>query len=77
MEKYCNTHVAVVESIYIRHDTNTCLLSIQENHFFQVVHIDYNVCFEKGKGLRVPEKVPFRMTQNIESAMGVTGIEVR
>jgi phosphatidylinositol kinase/protein kinase (PI-3 family) len=34
------------------------------------------VCFEKGKGLRVPEKVPFRMTQNIESAMGVTGIEV-
>jgi len=42
----------------------------------QVVHIDYNVCFEKGKGLRVPEKVPFRMTQNIESAMGVTGIEV-
>ena len=52
-----------------------------ENNFsvksnFQVVHIDYNVCFEKGKGLRVPEKVPFRMTQNIETAMGVTGIEV-
>lgn len=43
---------------------------------FQVVHIDYNVCFEKGKGLRVPEKVPFRMTQNIETALGVTGIEV-
>ena len=42
----------------------------------QVVHIDYNVCFEKGKGLRVPEKVPFRMTQNIEMAFGVTGVEV-
>lgn len=42
----------------------------------KVVHIDYNVCFEKGKGLRVPEKVPFRMTQNIETALGVTGIEV-
>ena len=42
----------------------------------QVVHIDYNVCFEKGKGLRVPEKVPFRMTQNIEGALGVTGMEV-
>lgn len=42
----------------------------------QVVHIDYNVCFEKGKALRVPEKVPFRMTQNIESALGVTGVEV-
>ena len=41
-----------------------------------MVHIDYNVCFEKGKGLRVPEKVPFRMTQNIEMAFGVTGVEV-
>lgn len=44
--------------------------------FFQVVHIDYNVCFEKGKNLRVPEKVPYRMTQNIEAALGVTGTEV-
>ena len=43
---------------------------------FQVVHIDYNVCFEKGKNLRVPERVPFRMTQNIETALGVTGVEV-
>lgn len=41
-----------------------------------IVHIDYNVCFEKGKTLRVPEKVPFRMTQNLEEALGVTGIEV-
>ncbi|XP_005098211.1 serine/threonine-protein kinase SMG1 [Aplysia californica] len=41
----------------------------------EVVHIDYNVCFEKGKGLRVPEKVPFRMTANIETALGLTGIE--
>lgn len=42
----------------------------------QVVHIDYNVCFEKGKTLRVPEKVPFRMTPNILTALGVTGVEV-
>ena len=41
------------------------------------MHIDYNVCFEKGRNLRVPEKVPFRMTQNIETALGVTGVEVR
>ena len=44
--------------------------------YIQVVHIDYNVCFEKGKNLRVPERVPFRMTQNIEAALGVTGVEV-
>uniref|UniRef100_A0A3P8VUM7 non-specific serine/threonine protein kinase n=1 Tax=Cynoglossus semilaevis TaxID=244447 RepID=A0A3P8VUM7_CYNSE len=41
----------------------------------EVVHIDYNVCFEKGKSLRVPEKVPFRMTHNIEAALGVSGVE--
>ena len=41
----------------------------------EVVHIDYNVCFEKGKNLRVPEKVPFRMTHNLEAALGVTGVE--
>ncbi|XP_060520485.1 serine/threonine-protein kinase SMG1 isoform X2 [Cylas formicarius] len=40
-----------------------------------VVHIDYNVCFEKGKTLRVPEKVPFRLTPNVREALGVTGIE--
>lgn len=42
----------------------------------EVVHVDYNVCFEKGKILRVPEKVPFRMTPNIKHALGVTGVEV-
>ena len=43
----------------------------------QVVHVDYNVCFEKGRSLRVPERVPFRLTQNIEHALGFTGVEVR
>lgn len=32
------------------------------------------ICLQ-GKSLRVPEKVPFRMTQNIETALGVTGVE--
>ena len=41
----------------------------------ELVHIDYNVCFEKGKNLRVPEKVPFRLTQNLLHALGVTGYE--
>lgn len=42
----------------------------------EILHIDYNVCFEKGKTLRVPEKVPFRMTPNLQEALGITGIEV-
>lgn len=41
----------------------------------EVVHIDYNVCFEKGRRLRVPEVVPFRLTQNFVKALGPTGIE--
>ncbi|XP_017030494.1 serine/threonine-protein kinase Smg1 [Drosophila kikkawai] len=40
-----------------------------------IVHIDYNVCFEKGRTLRIPEKVPFRLTQNLVHALGITGIE--
>ena len=32
-----------------------------------IVHIDYNVCFDKGQRLKVPEIVPFRLTQTIEA----------
>lgn len=42
----------------------------------EILHIDYSVCFEKGKTLRVPEKVPFRMTQNLKDALGLVGTEV-
>ncbi|KAF9432983.1 hypothetical protein BGZ76_010035, partial [Entomortierella beljakovae] len=40
-----------------------------------LVHIDYNVCFEKGKKLRIPEIVPFRLTRNMLTSLGVTGVE--
>jgi PI-3-kinase-related kinase SMG-1 len=33
------------------------------------------VCFEKGLQLKVPERVPFRMTQNMQEALGLTGPE--
>ena len=32
----------------------------------ELVHIDYNVVFERGKQLRVPEIVPFRLTQSMQ-----------
>ena len=41
----------------------------------EVIHIDYNVCFEKGAKLRIPEKVPCRLTQNIVNLFGPTGVE--
>uniref|UniRef100_A0ACD5X441 Uncharacterized protein n=1 Tax=Avena sativa TaxID=4498 RepID=A0ACD5X441_AVESA len=40
-----------------------------------VVHIDYNICFDKGKRLKIPEIVPFRLTQTMESALGLAGFE--
>lgn len=41
----------------------------------EVVHIDYNVCFDKGKRLKVPEVVPFRLTPMLQDALGLTGAE--
>lgn len=41
----------------------------------ELIHIDYNVCFEKGSCLRVPEKVPCRLTNNIVHAFGITKLE--
>ncbi|CAO3626259.1 unnamed protein product [Mucor hiemalis] len=41
----------------------------------EIIHIDYNVCFEKGRRLRVPELVPYRLTQNLYGALGITGVE--
>ena len=41
----------------------------------EIIHIDYNVCFEKGAKLRIPERVPCRLTQNIVNLFGPTGVE--
>ena len=39
------------------------------------VHVDLNCLFERGNELKVPEVVPFRLTQNTVQAMGPTGVE--
>ena len=41
----------------------------------EVIHIDYNICFELGKTLSIPEQVPFRLTQNMIRAFGFAGLE--
>lgn len=40
-----------------------------------IMHIDFDCIFEKGKKLGVPEIVPFRLTPNLEDAMGVLRYE--
>lgn len=33
------------------------------------------MCFEKGKKLRVPERVPFRLTRIVRTAFGPVGVD--
>ncbi|KAF5387623.1 hypothetical protein D9615_000714 [Tricholomella constricta] len=54
-----------------RHCENILLDSISGD----VVHVDFNCLFEKGKTLETPERVPFRLTQNMIDGLGVTGVE--
>lgn len=39
------------------------------------VHVDLNCLFDKGTTFEIPERVPFRLTQNLVDALGVTGCE--
>lgn len=40
----------------------------------EIIHIDYNICFELGKTFSIPEKVPFGLTQNIIHSFGFAGL---
>jgi len=39
----------------------------------EVVHVDFDCLFDRGKTLEIPERVPFRLTQNVVDGFGVTG----
>ncbi|XP_024944918.1 serine-protein kinase ATM isoform X2 [Cephus cinctus] len=41
----------------------------------EVIHIDFGIAFERGKLLTTPETIPFRLTRDLEVAMGVSGVE--
>ena len=41
----------------------------------ELLHIDYNVCFDKGATLRVPERVPFRLTKLLRAGLGLVGLD--
>nr|XP_022910861.1 serine/threonine-protein kinase ATR-like [Onthophagus taurus] len=54
-----------------RHGENVLL----DSSCGDVVHVDFNCLFNKGETLEWPERVPFRLTHNMVSAMGPLGIE--
>ncbi|KAK4687247.1 serine-protein kinase ATM, partial [Tremellales sp. Uapishka_1] len=41
----------------------------------ELVQIDFGIVFEEGAKLRVPEKVPFRLTSDIVDGLGINGVE--
>lgn len=41
----------------------------------ELIHIDFGIAFDQGKCLPTPETIPFRLTRDLVSALGSTGIE--
>ena len=41
----------------------------------ELVHIDFGIVFEDGQRLRIPEKVPFRLTSDIVDGFGLSGVD--
>lgn len=63
--------VGYVLGVGDRHGEN--ILISQTNG--DVLHVDFDCLFEKGLILRIPERVPFRLTHNIVDACGISGVE--
>ncbi|CBQ70513.1 related to serine-protein kinase atr [Sporisorium reilianum SRZ2] len=54
-----------------RHGENILFDSVSGD----TVHVDLNCLFDKGQRFEIAERVPFRLTQNMVDAMGVTGCD--
>ncbi|WIA34494.1 hypothetical protein OEZ86_012821 [Tetradesmus obliquus] len=54
-----------------RHGDNIMIHSLTG----ETMHVDFGCLFDKGLTLEVPEMVPFRLTQNVVDAFGVSGVE--
>lgn len=54
-----------------RHGENILFDSVSGD----TVHVDLNCLFDKGSTFEIPERVPFRLTQNLVDGLGITGVE--
>ena len=71
MQHFQKIYVLYFSGLGDRHGENILFDSLNGD----TVHVDLNMLFEKGKELKVPEIVPFRLTPNMVHAMGSTGVE--
>eukprot|EP00966_Prymnesium_polylepis_P320764 7377137-Prymnesium_polylepis.1 len=63
--------VGYVIGLFDRHlDNMFILLDLRSGELLHIDYSEYNVCFEKGLRLKVPETVPFRMTQTMQVGLG-------
>ena len=53
-----------------RHTSNVML----DEASGEIVHIDFGVCFDSGRALRIPELVPFRLTRDLVDPLGPAGV---
>lgn len=54
-----------------RHCSNILI----DNNTGELVHIDFGIAFDEGARLRIPERVPFRLTNDIVDGLGMHGVE--
>ena len=54
-----------------RHASNILI----DNSSAELVHIDLGIAFGAGKLLPTPERVPFRLTRDLEAGLGVCAVE--
>lgn len=52
-----------------RHGENVLI----DSRTAEVMHVDFAAMFDKGEKLEVPERVRFRLTQNLTDVMGICG----
>ncbi|EPZ30917.1 Phosphatidylinositol 3-/4-kinase, catalytic domain-containing protein [Rozella allomycis CSF55] len=65
-----NSMVGMIVGLGDRHCQNKLL----DKATFEIIEIDLNLIFEQGKLLAVPEVVPFRLTRNMITPMGSSGV---
>lgn len=63
--------IGYVLGIGDRHVNNILI----DNSTAELIHIDFGIAFEQNKCLPTPETIPFRLTRDMVSALGTTGVE--